>query len=130
MIARNRCIACLILYHLVLGILFLLWGKAVPTTHWSGSLLAFGLPTVQFTWGFTLGMILGPHRKHRRWYWMALLFLPIPLDFVYIVTMLAYHFVGWEIALVCLAIGLTVVLVETVAGIVVGIDARLRFRTS
>jgi hypothetical protein len=130
MIARHRWIVCLVLYHLVLGTLFLLWGKAVPTTHWSGCLLAFGLPTVQFTWGVTVGLILGPQRNRRRWYWMSLVFIPAPLSFVYIVTMLAYHFISLYLALVCLVVGLGIIISETVAGVIVGIDAHTRFRTS
>jgi hypothetical protein len=130
MIARQRCIACLVLYHLILGTLFLVWGKAVPSTHWSGSLLAFGLPTVQFTWGFTVGLMLGPHRRYRRWWWASLLFSPVPLSFVYIATMLAYHFVGIDLAFLCVVFGLAVIIAETIAGVIVGMDAHTRFRTS
>jgi hypothetical protein len=71
-------------------------------------------------------LILGPARRVRRWYWMSLLFSPVPLWFVYIATMLAYHFVGMSLALTFLIGGLGIVLLETVAGLFVGIGAHTR----
>ena len=124
--ARRRWITWLLLYHLLLGTLLLLWGSVLPTTHWTGSLLAFGLPTVQFTWSFTVGLILGPSQKHRRWYWTTLLLSFIPLSFVYVLCWLAYQFLGLSIALLCFSVCLTVLLVETYAGIFYGILAYRR----
>lgn len=130
MSARHRWIACMVLYHLVLGIVFLMWGRAVPTTHWSGSLFVFGMLTVQFTWGVTLGLILGPSRKLRKWYWASLLFLPVPIGFTRILTWLAFHFVGLSIAAIVLVACVTVIIIETVAGVMVGVDLSSKFRTS
>jgi hypothetical protein len=126
MVARHRWIAFLVLYHLVLVMIFMLPSKGVPTNHWSDILAAFGLPTVQFTWSATVGLILGPSRRVRRWYWMSLLFSPVPLWFVSIITWLAYHFVGIDLACLCLIGGLGIVLLETVAGLFVGIGAHTR----
>ena len=128
MTARNRWIACLVLYHLILGSVALMWGRSLPTTHLSGCLLAFGLPTVQFTWGLTLGLIIGPSRKLRKWYWGSLLFLPIPLGFTRVATWLAFHFVGFSIAAIVLVACVSVIIIETVAGVMVGVDVHSKLR--
>lgn len=127
--AMHRWTRCLLCYHLILVAVFLLFGRLLPTTHWTGCLLAFGLPTVQFTWSFTVAFILGPGRKYRRWYWSALLLAFIPLSFVRIACMLAYHFVGVPAALICLAVCLAVLILETYAGILYGVMAHSQCRS-
>jgi len=127
MALRRRWITWMVAYHLVLGMVFLAWGRTVPTTHWSGSLFVFGLLTVQFTWGLTLGLFVGASRKLRRWYWASLLFAAVPLEFTRMVTWLAFHFVGPAIALLCLVAGVAIIIIETAAGIMVGVDIQSRF---
>jgi hypothetical protein len=119
--ALRRWIGGLLLYHLVLTSVFLLFGSVLPTTHWSGCLLAFGVPTVQFTWGFTVGLIVGSNRNRRAWYWTSLLLCFIPLWMVRIFCFLAYHFVGLSAAIVCGTVCLAVIVLETYAGILNGI---------
>lgn len=119
---------CLLLYHLLLVSLFYLHGRVLPSTHWTGSLLAFGLPTVQFSWCFTVGLLLGSRRKYRRWYWTMLLLSFIPLYFVRGICWLVYAFVGLSAALTCLAVCLAVLFLETYAGLLYGIQAHHRFQ--
>jgi len=122
MVARQRWIAFLVLYHLVLAAtLIVQWGKTDSTAHWPGMLFAFALPTVQFTWSATVGLILGPSRRVRRWYWLSLLFCPLPLWLVYIATILAHYFVNMSLAVTCVILGLGVVLLETAVGLFAGI---------
>jgi hypothetical protein len=104
----------------MLGFVFLAWGRTLPTTHWTGSLFVFGMLTVQFTWGATLGVILGPSRRLRRWYWASLVFAVVPLEFTRMVTWLSFHFVGLQIAILCALVCLSVIVIETVAGVMVG----------
>lgn len=92
--------------------------------NWVGMLFAFALPTVQLTWSATVGLLLGPARRVRRWYWMALLFSPLPLWFVSIATMLAHHFFGMSLAVTVLILG--VILLETAAGLFLGIGAHIK----
>ena len=124
--ARHRWIICLLLYHLIQVTFFLQWDRGVPTTHWLGSLLAFALPTVQYTWSYTVGLILGPSRRYRRWFWTTLLLIFIPLSFARILCWLAYHFLGLPVAMVCGVVLLVVLLAETYSGILYGVQAHCR----
>ena len=127
MVARRRWIAILVLYHLVLAATLLLhWGKPGQMPDWAGMMFAFALPTVQFTWSATIGLILGPGRRVRRWYWLSLLSCPLPLWLVYIATILAHYFVNMSLAVTCVIVGLGVVLLETAAGLFAGIGAHTK----
>src|ERR1041384_8840496 len=97
--ALLRWIKGLLFYHAVLILAFFVVFNRPSAPNWMGSLVAFGLPTVQFTWSFTVGLVLGPRRQNRPWYWTALLLSFIPLSFVRILWFLAYHFLGLEAAL-------------------------------
>ena len=123
----ERWTACLLLWHLLVVIVFVrCWGNPTQHPHWMGSLLVFSLPTVQFTWSLTVAMILGANRRRRKLYWSALLLTFIPGYFLYILCMLAYMFLGLKAALLCLAVGLTVLIGETIAGILFGNEWRSR----
>jgi hypothetical protein len=118
--ALRRWIVWLLLWHLLIVLTYFKWdaGKQMPT--WMGMLIVFSLPTVQFTWSFTVGVILGPYRRRRRLYWSVFLLSFIPLSLVRALCWLAYYFYGLRAALTCLAICLGVLFLETFAGLLYG----------
>ena len=126
--ALRRWVIGLLIYHAILTTVILLFGSVLPTTHWTGSLVVFGIPTVQFTWSMTIGMILGASRRNRPWYWSALLLSFIPLWFVRIACFLAFHFVGTSAAIFVGMVCGGVLIVETVAGVCCGIEANSNCR--
>lgn len=75
---------------------------------------------VQFTWGFTVGLIVGPSRRRRRWLWWSLLtlFMPLwPLSFL-LRALVATS--GLLVALGYAAIAVIILASETYAGVLLG----------
>jgi hypothetical protein len=125
----ERWAACLLLWHLLVVVVFFrCWGGSNPYPHWMGSVLVFSLFTVQFTWSFTVALIVGPERRRRKRYWGVLWLSFIPLNFIYMICMLAYRFISGKAALICLGVSLIVLLAETIAGILCGNGLRARLR--
>lgn len=120
--ALGRWIAFLLLWHLLVVCLNLTWDSRGPV--WAGCLLAFSLPTIQFTWSLTTGLCIGPSRSRRKLYWIALLCSFIPLKFICLLAWLLNHFVGPSAAVTAVIIGLFVLAVETFAGIYCGMKMR------
>src|SRR5262245_35789893 len=49
---------------------------------WTLHVLVWSILGIQFTWGFTVGLIVGPSRKRRQSLWWSLLTVFMPLWFV------------------------------------------------
>lgn len=125
---RSFAITGLLIYHGLLATLFLMWGRVLPTTHWTGSFVAFGLPTIQFTWSYTVGFIVGPSRRLRHLYGVTLLSSLFPLYFLGVMCWITYHFLGLYIAALLLMVCLVGLGMETYAGILFGNEAHSRSR--
>jgi hypothetical protein len=118
---RQRLITFLVIYHgLVAFLCYRHWLHIGSTA--GGALLAFALPTVQITWCFLLGLVIGTSRRLRPFYVLSLLATPLPGFFVYIATMLAFHFVSYQIAATVAVLGVAIIGFELAAGIAMGID--------
>src|SRR5437016_3234036 len=102
--ALKRWTVGLLTWHLLIVWVYCLWDPRKNLPYWMGMLLVFSLPTVQFTWSFTVGLVLGPYRRLRRLYWSVFFLSFIPLSFVRVVCWLAYHFFGIQTALLCLVV--------------------------
>lgn len=126
--AWQRWTVFLVGWHLQVALIFFLWDEGRRMPVWTGSVLAFSLPTVQFTWSLTMGLLIGPSRKRRSWFWTTLLLSFIPLSFVRILCFLAYHFVGLYAALCCLTFCLAILFIETFMGIYFGLAWREHLR--
>jgi len=91
---------------------------------WAGSVTVFCSLMIQFTWSATVGLILGSNRRYRRWYWLTLLLIYIPLWLVRLLVFLVGHFFGvWEGILLLLAC-VFVLVAQTIGGIFVGLGLR------
>jgi hypothetical protein len=90
---------------------------------WIWSVLA-----IQFTWGFTVGLIVGPNRRRRRMLWWSLLTVFMPLYFVSFI----FRFILWRMglipALIYLAIFVMILACETYGGVLLGAKVHGRNR--
>jgi hypothetical protein len=95
---------------------------------WTGHVMIWSILAIQFTWGFTVGLIAGPGRKQRGLLWWSLLTVFMPLWFFsHVVTMVSLFF-GPLVGLVYLAIFVMILASETYCGLLLGAQAHARGR--
>ena len=76
---------------------------------------------IQFTWGFTVGLIVGPGRKRRPLLWWSLLTVFMPLWVYGGIAHILFWTVGPLIALLYLATFAMIVACETYCGVLLGV---------
>lgn len=88
---------------------------------WMGHVIALSILGIQFTWGFTVGLMVGPSRKRRPLLWWSLLTCFLPL-WIYggIAQMIGWIF-GLLPALLYLAVFTIIVACETYGGVLLGV---------
>lgn len=88
---------------------------------WMGHVIALSILGIQFTWGFTVGLMVGPSRKRRPLLWWSLLTCFLPL-WIYggIAQMIGWIF-GLLPALLYLAVFIIIVACETYGGVLLGV---------
>ncbi len=106
--------------------LFLFEARQQPP-DWTLALAIWSVFGIQFTWGFTVGLIVGPGRANRLNLWWSLLLSFLPLYFTY------FMFLGimegspfWAIAFALTA--LVLVASETFCGVLLGAKAHIAVR--
>lgn len=77
---------------------------------------------IQFTWGFTVGLLVGPSRKRRNLLWWSLLTSILPLWFFSLIVFF-FSFYNLLLALVYLAIFVMMLACETYCGVLLGVQA-------
>lgn len=111
----------LLLLHLFVCFVWL-YALRVPTdqSNWIIHTLVLSILAIQFTWGLTVGLIVGPSRKRRPLLWWSLLTIFMPL-WIY-GSLLFYLFCvsGPLVALLYLAAIVAILASETYCGVLLG----------
>ena len=78
---------------------------------------------VQFTWGYTVGLLVGPGRRNRGklWWSLLLVFMPLyPLSFLFRVFL---HFFSLPIAMTYILLVVATLACQTFGGVLLGVRA-------
>ena len=119
----------LLLIHLfVCCIWFYLMQEYAKPQMWMIHVLVWSVLVVQFTWGLTVGMMVGPGRARRAWLWLSLLTLTLPVYFVGGLVRIIFHFMGPLYALAYLGVLSAILACETFAGVMLGVKIHARGR--
>ena len=111
----------LLLVHLFVCFVWLYLFRAedrVPI--WMVHVFLWSILGVQFTWGLTVGLMVGPGRRQRRCLWFSLLTIFMPLYFVGPLLRIIQHFFGYGHAVVWLTIFAAILACETFGGVMLG----------
>jgi hypothetical protein len=88
---------------------------------WMGHVIALSILGIQFTWGFTVGLIVGPSRKRRPLLWWSLLTAFLPLWVYGGIAQILFWVFGPLVALLYLAVFIVIVACETYGGVLLGV---------
>ncbi|HLK61100.1 MAG TPA: hypothetical protein VKU00_31345 [Chthonomonadaceae bacterium] len=106
--------------HLFLCVALLSLFFTHDTPEWMGHVWIWMVLTIQFTWGLTVGLIVGPSRARRSLLWWSLLLIFIPLWPMLAIVGMAMLFSGPLIALIYLLAFLIILGSETFCGVLLG----------
>lgn len=99
--------------------LYLFQATAQPPA-WMIHVFIWSVLAIQFTWGFTVGLIVGPSRRRRQWLWASLLTIFMPLYFVGALLRAIFAMMGPLYALVYLTAFTAILGCETFGGVMLG----------
>ena len=68
--------------HLFVCVVWLCLFRLRPLPFWTVHVFIWSILAIQFTWGFTVGLCVGPGRSSRKNLWWSLLTVFMPLYFV------------------------------------------------
>ena len=114
----------LLLLHLFICFVWLYALRATEADNWVVHVLVLSILAVQFTWGFTVGLIVGPGRKRRPLLWWSLLLVFMPLRIYGALIWLLFWTAGPLVALLYLAAFVAIVASETYSGVLLGAKMR------
>ena len=96
-------------------------GRNAP--EWVGHIFIGGIIGVQFTWGYTVGLLVGPSRRKRHKLWWSLITLTLPMWVVGFLLRVLYENMGlWHTAYY-LFLFAAVLACETYGGVLLGAKA-------
>jgi|GEM_PF-2564488 len=96
-------------------------GDDVP--EWVGHLFIGGIVGIQFTWGYTIGLLVGPSRRKRHKLWWSLITLVVPMYVVGFILRILFEMLGvWQTAFY-LVLFAAVLACETYGGVLLGAKA-------
>jgi hypothetical protein len=102
----------------------LIWLYLFRTSHdppgWTIHVGVWSILAIQFTWGFTVGLIVGPGRKRRPLLWWSLMPIFMPLWVIGPILTILMMLQGPLIALIYLAIFTMILACETFCGVLLG----------
>ena len=96
---------------------------------WMWQLMFWSILCVQFTWGFTVGLLVGPRRKRRPLLWWSLLTVFYPLYFFSWIVRIILLGAGPFWALFWLATFVVILACETFGGVLLGAKIHSPFST-
>ena len=106
--------------HLIICLVLLYAIRTYDTPEWMAHVWIWAVLAIQFTWGLTVGLIVGPSRKRRKLLWWSLLLVFIPLLLMLSIVMAALLFAGPLIAMLYLLAFLIILGSETLCGVILG----------
>lgn len=83
---------------------------------WMGMVFILSLLVIQFTWGFTVGLIVGPSRRRRSLLWWSLMPIFMPIYFIRWLFLIP-HWFFWGL----LAAFILILACETYCGVLLGV---------
>lgn len=86
---------------------------------WMLHLFVWSILGIQFTWGFTVGLAVGPSRKKRQQLWWSLLTVFFPLWWIGGLCKILFYTIG-PLALVYMAFFVAILACETYGGVLLG----------
>ncbi len=119
-------IPLLVWHFLVLCLWVYLFSPNAQPTEWMVYTAIWTLYSIQFTWGLTVGLIVGPGRATRGQLWWSALFslLPISILTMNMLYAIVYGFpIGW--AILFFVTSLVILACETFCGVLLGAKAYL-----
>ncbi|HZO91343.1 MAG TPA: hypothetical protein VFB38_23675 [Chthonomonadaceae bacterium] len=91
-----------------------------PLPDWVLHIYILSILGIQFTWGVTVGLIVGPSRKRRPLLWWSLLLIFMPLSVIGpLIREIAIE-LGPFLALIYLAVFVLILACETFGGVLLG----------
>lgn len=107
------------------------WLSLFRTEHqpagWMLQVFFWSILGVQFTWGYTVGLIVGPARKRRPLLWWSLLTVFMPLYFTSWICYVIAHFSLWWAAVYFCTFAM-ILCCETYCGVLLGAKAHSEMR--
>jgi len=88
---------------------------------WMGHIAIWSILAIQFTWGLTVGLIVGPDRARRSWLWWSLLTVFLPLWPISLMCVIISSFTGIFIGLTYLLAFVLILACETFCGVLLGV---------
>jgi hypothetical protein len=118
----GRCYAKTLLWiHLFVCLCWLALFTMDTAPDWMGHIFIWSILAVQFTWGLTVGLIVGPDRSRRCWLWWSLLTVFMPLWPISLTCVFISAFVGPLIGLIYLLTFVLILACETFCGVLLGV---------
>lgn len=112
----------LLWFHLFVCIVWLLmFHMQSDLPVWMGHIILLSILLIQFTWGFTVGLIVGPSRKRRGLLWWSLLLLCIPLSVYRILIYFLLMSLSLPLALLYIGAIVAMLACETYGGVLLGV---------
>lgn len=106
--------------HLFVCVVWLCLFRLSDLPLWTVHVFLWSILGIQFTWGFTVGLRVGPSRSSRQSLWWSLLTIFMPLYFFGPILCLMAHFQGLFIALMYLLCFTAILGSETFCGVLLG----------
>lgn len=111
----------LLIFHLFVCCVWLyLFNSVGRPPIWTLHVFVLSILGIQFTWGFTVGLIVGPARKRRPLLWFSLLTISMPLWFSSILFRGLIEGLGLPLALLYLGVFVAILACETYGGVLMG----------
>jgi hypothetical protein len=126
--AARRYGRLLLWFHLFICLIWLAFVRSlhsgpIELPDWMGHLMVWSILGIQFSWGFTVGLLVGPSRARRDRLWWSLLtvFLPLwPIGWILFAVAMTS---GPLIALAYTLVFTMILACETFCGVLLGVKA-------
>ena len=96
-------------------------GNEVP--QWVGHLVIGSIVGIQFTWGYNVGLLVGPSRRKRHKLWWSLITLSLPMYVIGFLLRVLYEGMGLWHTVYYLVLFAAVLACETYGGVLLGAKA-------
>ena len=117
--ARRRGRLLLLVHLFVCAVWLYLFRAQHEPPGWMLHVVLWSILGIQFTWGYTVGLLVGPSRKRRPLLWWSLLTIFMPLFFVgHLCSFIAFH--NLLVACGYFAVFVMILACETYCGVLLG----------
>ena len=118
-----RCLAKpLLWFHLFVCLVWLcIFRSEEGSPGWMGHVIVWSILGIQFTWGLTVGLLVGPSRSRRHLLWWSLLTIFLPLWPLSIIALFMSVYSGIFVAMLYLSTFVMILACETFCGVLLGV---------